>query len=69
MDFSLYESLSGSKYYPKFDAYKSITDLIECVNSLEIPNDFRASNKWMRLKFLENSIKMNQLNNELFKIS
>jgi len=69
VDFSLYESLSGSEYYPKFDAFKSITDLIECVNSLEIPNNFRASNKWMRLKFLENSIKIKQLNNELFKIS
>ena len=69
VDFSLYESLSGSLYYPKFDASKSIKDLSNYINSIEIDSDFRSSKKWMRLKFLENSIKLNKLDNELFRIS
>ncbi len=69
VDFSLYESISGNKYYPKFNAEKTIKDLIECVRQLNIPSDFRVSSNWMRLKYLENRIKSNVLDENLYKIS
>tara|TARA_Y100000590_G_scaffold459972_1_gene618269 strand:- start:1349 stop:2395 length:1047 start_codon:yes stop_codon:yes gene_type:complete len=69
VDFSLYESISGDKYYPKFNAEKTIEDLIDSVRQLNIPSDFRVSSNWMRLKYLENRIKSNALDENLYKIS
>ena len=69
VDFSLYGHISGNKYYPKFNAEKAIKDLIEYVRQLNIPSDFRVSSNWMRLKYLENRIKSNVLDENLYKIS
>ena len=69
VDFSLYESISGQKYYPKFNAEKTIDDLIDCVKKLNIPSDFRETSNWMRLKYLENRIKSNVLDESLYKKS
>ncbi len=69
VDFSLYESISGKKYYPKFNAENTIEDLIDCVKNLSIPSDFRSTSNWMRLKYLENKIKSNILDENLYKIS
>ena len=68
VDFSLFEKVSGKSYYPKFDAKRTILDLTECIKNLNIPNEFRKSNTWMRLKHLENNIKTKIMNENLFKL-
>ena len=69
VDFSLYASLSSNLYYPKYGPKETIEDLKDKIKSLEIPSDFRLSNKWMRLKSLENSINLKILNENLFRSS
>ena len=39
------------------------------IKALNIPSDFRVSSNWMRLKYLENRIKSNVLDENLYKIS
>ena len=65
VNFGLYEELAGEEYYPKFDAKKAIDDLINFIKDLDIPDNFRESKKWMRLKALENKIDNNLMDEDL----
>jgi nucleoside-diphosphate-sugar epimerase len=65
VNFSLYEELAGIEYYPKFDAGRAIQDLIRFIKEIDIPENFRASEKWMRLKTLESKIDKNLLDEDL----
>ncbi len=66
VDFSLFEKLSGKDFYPKFNSQKAIFDLVECIKKLDIPKNFRESNSWMRLKHLENNIKLKLMDEKLY---
>ena len=68
VDFGLFEKLSGEKYYPKYNAEKSILDLAEFIKTLNIPNNFRQSNAWMRLRHLENNIKLKLMDEKLYRL-
>ena len=69
VDFSLFEKVSGKSYYPKFDAKRTILDLTECIKNLNIPNNFRKSNNWMRLKHLEKNISLKIMDEKLYKLN
>ena len=68
VDFSLFEKVSGEFYYPKFNAKSTILNLTECVKNLNIPNNFRKSSTWMRLKHLENNISLKIMDEKLFRL-
>ena len=65
VNFSYYEKLASEKYYPKFDAKKSIIDLIDHISPLDIPENFRETVNWMRLKMLEDKISRNKMDLDL----
>jgi len=68
VDFGLFEKLSGEKYYPKYNTKKTILDLTECIKTLNIPNNFRQSNEWMRLKHLEKNIELKLMDEKLYRL-
>ena len=68
VDFELFEKMAPNIYQPKYDAKKSILDIISCVKKLDIPNDFRSSPNFIRLKSLEKKIKNNLIDGNLYKI-